>query len=106
VFYQLSDAQFTNKSQPLLNANSSNDINTNYLLNGQWFTPPMTQSGVAGVQRQVLIDALSKTEHPVQIRVLTDEDLPNLTQMFFCNALRGVMPVSELRLPAGDSVCF
>jgi 4-amino-4-deoxychorismate lyase len=106
VFYQLSDAQFPNESQPLLNINSSDDANANYLLNGQWFTPPMTQSGVAGVMRQVIIDALSKAEHPVQMRALNDEDLPNMSQMFFCNALRGVMPVSELSLPVGDSVCF
>jgi len=106
VFYQLADAQWTTKPQPLPIPKNCDDTNANYLLNGQWFTPPMTQSGVAGVQRQVLIDALSKTKHPVKMRILNDEDLPNLTQMFFCNALRGVMPVSELRLPAGNSVCF
>lgn len=113
VFYQLADedqpgCQQSSSSSNITSQNTVHNTNLSkdYLLNGQWFTPPMTQSGVAGVMRQVIIDSLAKTEHPVQIRVLTDDDLANMSQMFFCNALRGIMPVSELRLPAGDKVCF
>jgi 4-amino-4-deoxychorismate lyase len=49
---------------------------------------------------------LAKTEHPVQIRVLTDDDLANMSQMFFCNALRGIMPVTALTLLSGNVVSF
>ncbi len=79
---------------------------SHYLLNGQWFTPPLTQSGVAGVLRQVVIDALAQTQTPVIVRALSDEDLPQLTRLFFCNALRGVMPVTVLTLLSGERVFF
>ncbi|MGM8887703.1 aminotransferase class IV, partial [Psychrobacter sp. 1U2] len=81
-------------------ANYSDD----FLLSGQWFTPPLTQSGVAGVMRQVIIDAFAKTKTPVIMRALNDDDLPNLRGLFFCNALRGVMPIDGLRLLGGEVV--
>ena len=95
VFYQL---------DPTQNHNHAN--HSNYLTQGQWYTPSMSQSGVAGVMRQVLLDALKPTDNPVIIRPLTDEDLPKLSQLFFCNAVRGVMPVSRIRLLNGEVIDF
>lgn len=97
VFYQLS------KSPSTLPYHQDK---ANYLTTGQWYTPSMAKSGVAGVMRQVIIDALSTTENPVVIRSLQDEDLPRLTQLFFCNALRGIMPMTSLTLLSGDVVDF
>lgn len=97
VFYQLSE------SENILNVNQHNP---NYLVNGQWYTPSMAQSGVAGVMRQVIIDGLAKTDTPVIIKPLTDEDLPQLSQLFFCNALRGIMPMTSLTLLSGEVVSF
>ncbi|WP_201580746.1 aminotransferase class IV [Psychrobacter glacincola] len=102
VFYQLSEQQ-SSKSASHLDINKNDP---NYLDQGQWYTPSMAKSGVAGVMRQVLIDALSTSKHPVIIRSLKDEDLPQLSQLFFCNALRGVMPMSSLTLLSGEVVCF
>ncbi|MFZ2844840.1 aminotransferase class IV [Psychrobacter sp.] len=112
LFYQLSNTQLINMQ--LINmqlAESKNivndkEYNADYLTNGQWYTPSMAQSGVAGVMRQVLIDALSTTKYPVVIRALHDEDLPQLSQLFFCNALRGIMPMSKLKLLTGEMVGF
>lgn len=101
VFYQLLEPPFTKYS----NRPHQQD-NSNYLSNGQWYTPSMAQSGVAGVMRQVLIDALSTTENPVIIRSLQDEDLSQLSQLFFCNALRGIMPTSSLTSLSGEVVGF
>ncbi|WP_201576027.1 aminotransferase class IV [Psychrobacter okhotskensis] len=98
VFYQLSESPFA-KSSSL-----SHPQNNNYLSTGQWYTPSLAQSGVAGVMRQALIDGLSSTEQPAIIRPLQDEDLPQLSQLFFCNALRGIMPMSSLRLLSGEVV--
>ncbi|MBF4490066.1 aminotransferase class IV [Psychrobacter sp. N25K4-3-2] len=100
VFYQLSESPFAKSSNP------PHPKNNNYLSTGQWYTPSMAQSGVAGVMRQVLIDGLSTTEQPVIIRSLSDEDLPHLSQLFFCNALRGIMPMSSLTLLSGEVVAF
>ena len=101
VFYQLVEAPVAKSSN---RPHSQN--NSNYLTQGQWYTPSMAQSGVAGVMRQVIIDTLSTSNNPVIIRSLQDEDLPHLSQLFFCNALRGIMPMSSLRLLAGEVVSF
>ncbi len=107
VFYQLSNTQLINmqlaESKNIVN---DKEYNADYLTNGQWYTPSMAQSGVAGVMRQVLIDTLSTTEYPVAIRALQDEDLPQLSQLFLCNALRGIMPMSKLTLLSGEMVGF
>ena len=106
VFYQLNDTVYS-KSTLSLKANTVNNSEPlNYLTKSQWYTPSMSQSGVAGVMRQVLIDSLAVTTKPVIIRPLTDNDLPQLSQLFFCNAVRGVMPVSALTLLSGEIVSF
>lgn len=101
VFYQLVEEPVAKSSN---RPHSQN--NSNYLSTGQWYTPSMAQSGVAGVMRQVIIDTLSTSNNPVIIRSLQDEDLPHLSQLFFCNALRGIMPMSSLRLLSGEVVSF
>ena len=102
VFYQLVEAPVAKSS----NRPHSQNNSSNYLTQGQWYTPSMAQSGVAGVMRQVIIDALANTERPVVMRSLHDEDLPRITRLFFCNALRGIMPMSSLRLLSGEVVSF
>ncbi len=102
VFYQLSGV----KDSATAKQDSAIGNETNYLSKGQWYTPPMTQSGVAGVMRQVIIDGLANSNTPVILRPLSTEDLPNLNQLFFCNAVRGVMPVSALTLLSGEVVEF
>ena len=101
VFYQLSQSPIA-KSSNRPHAQS----NSNYLSAGQWYTPSMAQSGVAGVMRQVIIDTLSTSKNPVVIRSLQDEDLPHLSRLFFCNALRGIMPMTSLTLLSGEVVGF
>ena len=101
VFYQLSQSPVA-KSSNRPHAQS----NSNYLSAGQWYTPSMAQSGVAGVMRQVIIDELSTTKNPVIIRSLQDEDLPHLSRLFFCNALRGIMPMTSLTSLSGEVVGF
>ena len=103
VFYQLVEAPVAKSSN---RPHSQNNSNSNYLSAGQWYTPSMAQSGVAGVMRQVIIDTLSTSNNPVIIRSLQDEDLLHLSQLFFCNALRGIMPMSSLRLLSGEVVSF
>jgi 4-amino-4-deoxychorismate lyase len=111
VFYQLSDSPLSTLSSEKTASEKLSTLplyedNANYLTTGQWYTPSMAQSGVAGVMRQVLINALSTSKHPVIIRSLKDEDLPRLSQLFFCNALRGLMPMSSLTLLSGEVVRF
>lgn len=61
-----------------------------------WYTPPIVHSGVRGVMRQVIRDRLASQGIAVQERLLRDEDFSQIESMFFCNAVRGVMPVQQL----------
>jgi len=111
VFYQLSDSPLSTLSSEKTSSEKLSTLplyedNANYLTTGQWYTPSMAKSGVAGVMRQVIIDALSGTEQPVIVRSLQEEDLPHLSKLFFCNALRGIMPMNRLRLLSGEVVRF
>ena len=117
MFYQLSDSRLVESpsSEMINTANDDKDSadknkaakgNANYLTQGQWYTSSMAQSGVAGVMRQVIIDELSTTKYPVVVRSLQDKDLPQLQQLFFCNALRGIMPMTSLTLLSGEIVSF
>ena len=112
VFYQLSDSRLVESpsseliNPPNTNKGNANKTHANDLMQGQWYTPSMAQSGVAGVMRQVIIDELSTTKYPVVVRSLQDKDLPQLQQLFFCNALRGIMPMSSLTLLSGEVVGF
>ena len=106
VFYQLSDSHCLSSTHASPNLQNGDDNKCNYLTTGQWYTPALTQSGVNGVMRQVIIDSLAKTETPVIIRPLTDDELPQLSQLFFCNAVRGIMPMKSLTLLSGQVIEF
>lgn len=104
VFYQLNDTVYSEATTSLDGNIVTNSEPLNYLTKSQWYTPSMSQSGVAGVMRQVIIDSLATTDKPVIVRSLTDDDLPHLSQLFFCNAVRGIMPASALTLLDGEVV--
>lgn len=98
VCYQLN-------SQKLI-ADTSNHSIPNQSAPSQWFTPPLDSSGVQGVMRTVIMDAYASAGMPIIERALRNEDLPYLSQLFFCNALRGIMPVSSLALLSGNVIGF
>ena len=106
VFYQLSDSHCLSSTHASPNLQNGDDNKCNYLTTGQWYTPALTQSGVNGVMRQVIIDSLAKIEMPVIIRPLADDELPQLSRLFFCNAVRGIMPMNGLTLLSGEVVGF
>ncbi len=69
-----------------------------------WYTPPIIHSGVNGIMRQVIVDKLASSAAPIQLRALQDKDLHQLSAMFFCNAVRGIIPVRELWLDAATCI--
>ena len=81
IFYQL---------KPKPDATNSQQTSLN------WYTPPIIHSGVRGVMRQVIMDRLARQGVPAQERLLRDADLSQIESMFFCNAVRGVIPVQQL----------
>ena len=56
-----------------------------------WWTPPINRCGIRGVFRQFLLD-----QGLIQCRPLNRHDLPLISSLCFCNALSGLVPVSQL----------
>ncbi len=82
--------------------------NVFYQLNYEnvWYTPPINRSGVKGVMRQVLLAKFAKYNRAHEERYLTSEELANITSLFFCNAVRGILPIQALMLPNGQSTAL
>jgi 4-amino-4-deoxychorismate lyase len=76
-----------------------------------WVTPSLGQAGVAGVLRAMLIDELFPQAGLVlSVGTVTESDLRDSTEIFICNAIKGIVPVTaivatgsdlDLRLPIG-----
>lgn len=79
--------------------------NVFYQLNHEnvWYTPPINRSGVKGVMRQVLLAKFAESDRAHKERYLASEELSNITSLFFCNAVRGILPIQALMLPNGQS---
>lgn len=69
-----------------------------FLFDGQsWLTPELTLCGVAGVMRRLLCeDIIPATGQQVAIKSIDLASLINATEVFVCNSVRGIQPVSEL----------
>ena len=82
--------------------------NVFYQLNHEnvWYTPPINRSGVKGVMRQVLLAKFAQSDRAHKERYLASEELANITSLFFCNAVRGILPIQVLVLPNGQSAAL
>lgn len=82
--------------------------NVFYQLNHEnmWYTPPINRSGVKGVMRQVLLAKFAESDRAHKERYLASEELANITSLFFCNAVRGILPIEVLVLPNGQSTAL
>ena len=82
--------------------------NVFYQLNHEnvWYTPPINRSGVKGVMRQVLLAKFADSDRVHEERYLASEELANITSLFFCNAVRGILPIQALMLPNGQSTAL
>jgi 4-amino-4-deoxychorismate lyase len=56
--------------------------------------------------RQVLLAKFADSDRGHEERYLTSEDLVNITSLFFCNAVRGILPIQALMLPNGQSTAL
>lgn len=71
--------------------------NVFYRLDGAWYTPPIEHSGVAGVARRAVLRRFDIAQ-----RVLHQDDLVRLEGLFFCNAVKGIMPIDRLEWAGGE----
>ncbi len=62
---------------------------------GVLHTPPLERSGVAGVMRAYLLEAVGGLGIPVRTTPLRVSDLDTADALFFCNSLAGIWPVAR-----------
>jgi 4-amino-4-deoxychorismate lyase len=78
----------------LIEATASNIFCTK---NGILLTPDLTEAGVAGVLRRLIIEDLSpKLGLTLQIKKLTLNDLLTADEIFLCNSVNGIWPVVNI----------
>ncbi len=69
-----------------------------FCVDGTWWTPPLTSSGIAGVMRAEMMSRMQQLGIPLKIQSLHSAEIQRIEALFFCNALTGIVPVSQLDL--------
>ena len=67
-----------------------------FVRDGRTWTPPLDGCGVAGVMRALVLEALDRLGLPGAEAPLRYDELHEVEEMFLCNAVAGVRPVSRL----------
>ena len=80
--------------------------NVFFYFNEQWYTPSLKGSGVNGVVRQYLIDSLLNDNCALHVGEYDLSYLQNASAIVITNALMGVMPVQQIRMPDFSYVNF
>jgi len=68
------------------------------VLHGKLSTPDLTDSGVAGVQRDRVMHWAAKQKIPMQVRKVRLDDVMNANELFVVNSIIGVWSIRELNL--------
>lgn len=64
--------------------------------NGDWLTPALTRSGVAGATRQRLMNALAAAGTPVREHDIWRDDITDMRAVVACNSVGGVVAVRAI----------
>ncbi|GFD77166.1 aminodeoxychorismate lyase [Tenacibaculum sp. KUL118] len=80
--------------------------NVFFHLNDEWYTPSLKGSGVNGVVRQCLIDSLLNDNCSLHVGQYDLSYLQKANAVVITNALMGVMPVRQIRMPDFSSVSY
>ena len=88
------DGLMLNTDGRLAEATSSNVFYQ--LHDGQWYTPPISEGGVAGVMRHTLLKDVQLPEFKPKARPILQVELPEVRAMFLTNMIRGVVPIHSL----------
>lgn len=67
-----------------------------YAKNNKLYTAMLTQSGVAGIIRQLIIMLSEKHGFPVTERMFTQSELLGADEIFVCNSIIGVWPIRKI----------
>jgi len=82
-----------NHHQNCIEGNTSNLFT---ISNNTIYTPPVSDGCVDGVFKNFLITILQKNNFKLEIQSISEKDLLNADEIFFCNAVRGIRWVNNL----------
>ena len=68
-----------------------------YIRKGEFYTPPLSEGGVAGIMRRHLLEVLPQAGYAVHEQTTAIEDLLAADEIFMTNALRGIRWVRSLQ---------
>lgn len=71
--------------------------NVFWVKDGELFTPPLTEGGIAGVMRKYLLARSAGGPYPIREALLTPDMLENLDELFLTNAIQGIKWVARYR---------
>lgn len=64
--------------------------------NGVLYTPALTQSGIAGIVRQLVLEFAEQLSLPVSIQSLDKDQLLQADEVFVTNSVIGIWPVKQI----------
>ena len=66
------------------------------VINDQLCTPDLTQAGVCGLMRNLILDWFEGQGIPVTVRAITGQELMLASEVFICNSVIGIWPVNSV----------
>lgn len=72
--------------------------------NGQWYSPELTHSGVAGIYRACILDTLAAINTPCKVGSFVLNELLEAESLIMCNAVRGIVAVGKVLIHSGFEV--
>jgi 4-amino-4-deoxychorismate lyase len=91
------EALCLDQQQCLVEAIASNCF---VFLQGQWCTPVLEHTGIAGTMRQEILARMQHFQIEVQIRMIGLAQLQQIESAFLCNALHPMQIIAQLELRA------
>ena len=71
---------------------------------GQWYSPELSHSGVAGTYRACILDTLAAINTPCKVGSFVLAELLEADSLIMCNAVRGIVAVDRLEMHSGSKV--
>jgi branched-chain amino acid aminotransferase len=87
------EALFLNTQHEICECAASNIF---IVIDGQLYTPPLSSGCLAGITRQLIIEAAASSRHPVIEEPLHFEQLHDAEEIFITSTLRGVQPITQV----------
>ena len=71
---------------------------------GQWYSPELSHSGVAGTYRACILDTLAAINTPCKVGSFVLAELLEADSLIMCNAVRGIVAVEKVLIHSGFEV--